>query len=127
MGTCARIGIAMSPVNGSPGLKATCVSNGTAKVALSKTATGCLPASRQSSACRKILSRYRMPSVTCRRTSRCLLDHMRLTPGCGPDAGARRFEQLHDALSPSQFETFHKWWRGLLRGDQDAILAGISL
>jgi hypothetical protein len=32
---------------------------------------------------------------------------------------ARRFEQFLDALSPSQFEQFHTWWRGLSRGDQE--------
>jgi hypothetical protein len=31
-----------------------------------------------------------------------------------------------NALSPSEFETFTKFWRGLSRGDQDAILAGVS-
>jgi hypothetical protein len=58
---------------------------------------------------------------------RIAADHMRLTPaGFSPAAGAQRFEQFLDALSPSQFEAFAKWWRGLSRGDQDAILAGIS-
>ena len=54
-------------------------------------------------------------------------DHMRLATGYGRDAGSRKLGQFLDALSPSQFETFHKWWRGLSRGDQDAILGSISL
>ena len=53
-------------------------------------------------------------------------DHMRLTVGYGPAAGARRFEQFCDALPPSQWETFKGWWAKLSRGDQDAILAGIG-
>ena len=47
--------------------------------------------------------------------------------GYGRDAGSRKLGQFLDALSPSQFETFHKWWRGLSRSDQDNILGSISL
>ena len=46
--------------------------------------------------------------------------------GSGRDAGVRCFEQFLDALSPSEFETFRGWWGKLSRGDQDAILAGVS-
>lgn len=35
-------------------------------------------------------------------------------------------EQFLNSLSPSELETFHTWWRGLSRGDRDAILVGIS-
>lgn len=54
-------------------------------------------------------------------------DHLRLATGYGRDAGARKFEQFCDSLSPAQLHTFGKWWRGLSRGDQDAILGSISL
>ena len=53
-------------------------------------------------------------------------DHMRLATGHGRGAGARKFEQFCDALSPSQLETFTTFWRGLSRGDQDVILGAIS-
>jgi hypothetical protein len=58
---------------------------------------------------------------------RVAADHLRLTPaGFSQVAGAQRFEQFLNALSESQFEAFGKWWRGLSRGDQDAILGAIS-
>jgi len=53
-------------------------------------------------------------------------DVMRLATAYGPNGGALKFEQFCDSLTPSQFETFHKWWRGLSRGDQDNILGAIS-
>ena len=54
-------------------------------------------------------------------------DHLRLSPaGFAKDAGARRFEQFCDALSPSQWETFSGWWRKLSRDEQDSILGAIS-
>jgi hypothetical protein len=59
--------------------------------------------------------------------ARVAADHLRLTPaGFSQVAGAQRFEQFLNALSESQFEAFGKWWRGLSRGDQDAILGAIS-
>ena len=51
-------------------------------------------------------------------------DHMRLSTGYGRDGGAIKFEMFLNSLSPSEFDRFHKWWRDLSRGDQDAILAG---
>jgi hypothetical protein len=50
------------------------------------------------------------------------MDHMRLPTGYGPDGGAIKFEAVLNALTPSEFETFQTWSRGLSRGDQDAIL-----
>jgi hypothetical protein len=42
-------------------------------------------------------------------------DHMRFSTGYGRDGGAIKFEAL-----------FHTWWRGLSRGDQDAIFGTVS-
>jgi hypothetical protein len=53
-------------------------------------------------------------------------DVMRLTTAYGPEGGALKFEQFLNSLSTSEFDTFHTWWRGLSRGDQDCILATIS-
>jgi hypothetical protein len=51
---------------------------------------------------------------------------MRLATGYGPDGGAIKFEVFLNSLSPSEFETFHSWCRGLSRGNQDAILYEIG-
>jgi hypothetical protein len=51
---------------------------------------------------------------------------MRLSSGYGRHAGAAKFEQFCDSLTPAHFERFHQWWRGLSRGNQDAILGAIS-
>jgi hypothetical protein len=53
-------------------------------------------------------------------------DVMRLSTAYGPSSGAMRFEQFIDSLSPSEYQTFESWWRGLSRSDQDCILAAIS-
>jgi hypothetical protein len=53
-------------------------------------------------------------------------DVMRLSASYGPLGGVFKFEQFCDSLSPSEWETFQGFWRKLSRGDQDAILAGIS-
>jgi hypothetical protein len=53
-------------------------------------------------------------------------DHLRLSTGHGLDAAALRVEQFCAALSPSQWESFNKWWRGLDRESQDAILATVA-
>jgi hypothetical protein len=42
------------------------------------------------------------------------------------EGGAIKFGMFIDSLSPSEYQTFETWWRKLSRGDQDAILAGIS-
>jgi len=42
------------------------------------------------------------------------------------DGGAIKFEMFINSLSPSEYKVFETWWRGLLRGDQDAILGAIS-
>ena len=53
-------------------------------------------------------------------------DVMRLPTGYGPDGGAIKLEIFLDSLSPSEWQTFEGWWRGLSRGNQDCILAAIS-
>jgi hypothetical protein len=53
-------------------------------------------------------------------------DRMRLSTGYGRDGGAIKFEAFLNSLSPSEFETFHTWWPGLSRGDQDAIFGTVS-
>ena len=54
-------------------------------------------------------------------------DHMRLTTAHGPNGGSIKLDGFLNALSPSQFEKFHQWWRGLSRADQDNILGATSL
>ena len=53
-------------------------------------------------------------------------DHLRLSPGYGPNGVANWGEQFLNSLSTAEFETFNKWWRGLSRDAQDAILVGVS-
>jgi len=53
-------------------------------------------------------------------------DVMRLSTPYGKIGGAMKFDQFCESLTESEWQTFEKWWRGLSRGDQDAILAGIS-
>src|SRR5262245_16667724 len=52
-------------------------------------------------------------------------DYMRIST-YGTQAAAIKFEGFLNSLSPSEFETFHNWWRKLSRSDQDAILGAIS-
>jgi hypothetical protein len=50
---------------------------------------------------------------------------MRLSTAYGRNGGALKFEQFLNSLTP-RIETFHNFWRGLSKGDQDAILGTIS-
>jgi hypothetical protein len=52
-------------------------------------------------------------------------DVFRLSPP-GFNREDRRIEQFLDSLSESEFQFLKTWWDKLSRGDQDAILAGIS-
>jgi hypothetical protein len=54
-------------------------------------------------------------------------DHLRLSPGLGKDAGAKRFEQFLNALSPDQFETFKGWFHKLTEAEQDTILGVVTI
>ena len=54
------------------------------------------------------------------------VDHLRLSPGYGPDGFWRSVKQFEDSLSSSERETWSKFCHSLDEDEQAALLYGIS-